>query len=985
MNLNEEHRTELIRGLASAALLAGLLVGLPILLIVGVGWPLPQEIPSGSEVANALKTGAIPPSLILKSISLVVWVLWLQMLAGVAIELWAHLHGRVAPRVAFVPLFVQRLSARIIGTALVIAFSIQHPGIAMADNQDLLAPASTETEVGQSWEVAFEDAEGRFAPVANRSEANATLGEEPTDAEPLIHTVGRRDSLRMLAERYLGDPSRWNEVFVLNQDQPQAVGGTLTDPARLQPGWELVMPADTHQELAVFDDKKAPVNSPPTLVPLPEPDGSTITVQSGDTLWGLATHHLHDPERWIDIFNSNRDIIQDPSVIMPGWQLQLPAHEPEIQMPPSTDPPSKPLPVSTGRPAPVMAYSAARPTVVTSVIPAETEGQPDSGRQTVIAIGGLGVFASSLGWVLARLRRTHRRSLPNLRIPASPSAEAVHVQQQLEAAFDPDSALFLDASLRVLSSRVLGTPPLEIIGVSLDSHSVSVLLGTPAEAPSGFVVGEDGMTWRLSRDVELEHLLAEADGVPAPLPALVTVGKRGGHEFLLNLEYIDALNLEGDSEAVGDMCAAMATQLASSHLADDLTVLCVGFGQALTAFERVDYVSDVTSAIERIEYQRSQNRALLGSHPPPAITRFGSSGDFWHPTVVLVSNALQEEEASRLLEVCGSSVSIVAHGLQGANWKGYFDERGLLLEPIGLQLEPLGLSGDAVAAVAELAVCAKEIQGVSPAVATSIPPNGGPPLIDPLPVDLEVRAMGTVDVLGAAHQFKSRRALDLVAYLAFHPEGADADQITANIWPPDKPPSRSTLANTVSRARKGLGLNDDGEHYLPRVGPRGIYRLRPEVGTDVGRFKDLVSAARLDPSERGREMLQTALELVRGAPFTGGTGDMYRWADFGLRTQIDCLVDTTAHELAERCIEAGDTQGARMAALTSLQVVGVCEQCYRWRLMAAAESPTEIRHVMVELVELLRRESKQPEADDLVSPDLMELYDQLMSSRAVFS
>ena len=120
-------------------------------------------------------------------------------------------------------------------------------------------------------------------------------------------------------------------------------------------------------------------------------------------------------------------------------------------------------------------------------------------------------------------------------------------------------------------------------------------------------------------------------------------------------------------------------------------------------------------------------------------------------------------------------------------------------------------------------------------------------------------------------------------------------------------------------------------------------------------------------------------------PFTGGAGDMYRWADFWLRTHIDCLVDTAAHELAERCISAGDTQGARRAVTTSLRLVGVCEQCYRWRLIAAEENPTEVRQIMAELVGLLRRESDQPEADDLISPDLLELYERLMSSRAVFS
>lgn len=71
--------------------------------------------------------------------------------------------------------------------------------------------------------------------------------------------------------------------------------------------------------------------------------------------------------------------------------------------------------------------------------------------------------------------------------------------------------------------------------------------------------------------------------------------------------------------------------------------------------------------------------------------------------------------------------------------------------------------------------------------------------------------------------------------------------------------------------------------------------------------------------------------------------------------------------------------------MTSLPLVGVCEECYRWRLMAAAENPTEVRQIMAEVMGLLRRESDQPEANDLLSPELLELYEQLMSGHAVFS
>ena len=605
----------------------------------------------------------------------------------------------------------------------------------------------------------------------------------------------------------------------------------------------------------------------------------------------------------------------------------------------------------------------------------------------MFAVGGLGVFASSLGWVLARLRRIQRRRLPNGRMPVPPSESAVQLDQQLQAASDPEAALFLDASLRIMSSQADDNAPPSVIGVTLDSAKVSIRLSSPLDPPTRFHTPDEGMTWTFLKDAGLEQFLAEADGVPAPLPTLVTVGQAGGQEFLLNLEHMSALNLEGNPEAINKCCAALAIQLASSHLADDLTVLCVGFGQEFTVLERVEHASNVASAIERIEHHKRQNRALLGSHPPTGGSRIGGNGDHPLPMVALVPHQLGREDAAQLIEECDPSVSVVAHGLIDASWVGQFNEHGLLLQPIGLLLKDHGLPEASITAFAELASSAKDTEGVALTVKPKpqlIEYEHDASAVDAMAIDIEVRVLGAIEVLGAAQPFTSRRALDLVAYLAFNPEGADRDQLRTRIWPADEPPSESTLANTLSRARKALGTNENGDLYLPRVSSEGIYRLRAGVGTDVGRFEAFISAARKDPSERGREQLQSALDLVRGTPFTGGAGDMFRWADFGIRTHIDCLVDTAAHELAERCLEVGDFESAKRAVLTSFQLVGVCEQCYRLRLKAAEENPTEIRQIMAELVALLKRESDQPESDDLIGPELLELYEELMSTRSTF-
>ena len=58
-----------------------------------------------------------------------------------------------------------------------------------------------------------------------------------------MHTVVAGDNLWDLARAYLGSGDRWHQIYALNRGRPQPGGGTLTDPARIYPGWELLIPA----------------------------------------------------------------------------------------------------------------------------------------------------------------------------------------------------------------------------------------------------------------------------------------------------------------------------------------------------------------------------------------------------------------------------------------------------------------------------------------------------------------------------------------------------------------------------------------------------------------------------------------------------------------------------------------------------------------------------------------------------------------------
>jgi nucleoid-associated protein YgaU len=47
-------------------------------------------------------------------------------------------------------------------------------------------------------------------------------------------------------------------------------------------------------------------------------------VKSGDTLSKIAKEVYGDANRWREIFEANKDQIENPNLIRPGWELSIP-------------------------------------------------------------------------------------------------------------------------------------------------------------------------------------------------------------------------------------------------------------------------------------------------------------------------------------------------------------------------------------------------------------------------------------------------------------------------------------------------------------------------------------------------------------------------------------------------------------------------------------------------------------------------------------
>ena len=95
--------------------------------------------------------------------------------------------------------------------------------------------------------------------------------------------------------------------------------------------WNALKTVGTWEKEVVADIKvkagaAAPAAPAAPSAPASAPQTTTYTVQSGDTLSGIAKKLLGNASDYMEIFNANRDQLSDPDKIKPGQVLKIPQH-----------------------------------------------------------------------------------------------------------------------------------------------------------------------------------------------------------------------------------------------------------------------------------------------------------------------------------------------------------------------------------------------------------------------------------------------------------------------------------------------------------------------------------------------------------------------------------------------------------------------------------------------------------------------------------
>ncbi|MDE0652389.1 MAG: hypothetical protein OXI26_01890 [bacterium] len=516
--------------------------------------------------------------------------------------------------------------------------------------------------------------------------------------------------------------------------------------------------------------------------------------------------------------------------------------------------------------------------------------------------------------------------------------------------------------------RLDGRPLPRVVAITASPESIGLLLSEPRDDPaSGFRVIDGGLTWT----VEPSTISRETGGCGVPWPLLVSFGEAGsgGPAVMANLEELRVLQLSGEPGDVLAFAESLAAELAVDRFGARPRVVCVNFAWELESLDVVSVARSSSQALAEAELQGRRIGARAERTSLPEFRRHGLR-DIPRPLVIIDPHGRDPQIRSRLARLAGPGLAVVTASRRqdprresppgqklDPGWGLHVAGRRLRWEPVGVNLWLADIPGPEISSDRPSVPVTRELPGAGMPAA-----NG-----DTSPGEVELQVLGVVRAVGVASPFTSQRALDLACYLALHRDGATADKLRHWLWGrAEPPPSAKTFANVVSRARVCLGWDDDGEPHLSHLGADGVYRLSPEVTTDLERFTAWRRLAERVPPAQAVECLRAALELVRGAPFGGGSGDTFSWADASWRSHVEYLVDCTAHRLADLALESGRPKLARWAALRGLALAPDCEQCFERRIAAARRSGhhVEVDRVMHHMDRLLRE--PLPELEELL-------------------
>ena len=917
---------DILAGAGAALILLVLLIGVPAALLAVLGSPIPHTMPALSLLTQRLDILAV-----LKILSVVVWLAWLQLVVCLIAEVRAAvrntgmpprvpLAGGIQPAVhrlvtAALLLFsgATALSPALSGaTALSPAFTHQPPGAppavsAAPAGRSGASPAATppgSRGTGQPGPGGLGEPGGPGAPTSGRGQALEPAHHRARRSEK-IYVVqppeGRyHESLWEIAQNHLGDGRRYREIFELNAGRPQPDGSRLTIASLIRPGWILRMPRDA-------------LGPGVRVVTLPE--------------------QAHGP----------------------GGDMRA-GHGTAVG-------------TGGGRPAPTTPGGA--------VPAARGAAAPGGAAVYPYELAAAALLAAGVVSALGRRRREqlwHRAFGRQVAVPVRP-APAAAAEVALRLAADEPSARMIDTSLRHLSQvlAMQGRALPTVFAAHVGGHNLDLWVA-PADpgAPAPWVAVGDGQVWRLPLAVAPGLDPDQVTGAPAPYPGLVSIGTDATGRVLVDLESAQGLiAITGEPHRVQAVLAAITVELVTSRWSGPVTVTLVGFGADLTVLApgRVTAVGTLAEALPaRLARAELADESLAGQPWAP------------HYLISAVPPSADEREQLLALARAGPAAAagyVIAGDIAGATWTWEITDQGRLRAGLlGLDVQAQLLPPEQHAAVVDLFRMAEQFEGV----ALSAPLPDAAPAGHLIPgsaaqVDIALLGRTRVNAPGMIEPYRLGLATELVAFLATHPGGVHPNVLAAAIWP--RGVTREVRDAALARARDWLGTDDIGRPHLA-TDASGRLRLGSQVRVDWQVFCALT--ARAAGGGRDEEAaLEQALSLVSGPFMDGREPGRYAWlAGDGLEYEVAARVADATHRLGQLRLAQGDPDGAMDAARAGLRLAFDDELL--WRDLLTAAHATGQEHLLRAAVAEVCARTALDEVLPRMAPETEALIDELLPS-----
>ncbi|MCL2783308.1 MAG: LysM peptidoglycan-binding domain-containing protein, partial [Propionibacteriaceae bacterium] len=354
-NKHSGDAARVVRGLLSAGVL--------LLLVIGGLWALLHWGRLDALTSIAWRNIWRAPddgSLLLGLMTIVGWLAWLMVTGTVAAEaVMAISRGRLHVRLPGAGWLRPAVAALVL--------SVAGLAVSASGGRLLMTPAAVPDIGVMTGQVDVEESQ------------TASQVDAPS-MRPYVVCSG--DDLWSLAERFVGSGEKWRVIADANAT-------VVLDPSvDLVPGTLLMMPtAGPVQAVGPAASAALPM-LPFGGIDVPTRSDVTVTVQPGDSLWGLAQANLGDPLQWPVIYEANGDTVHDPNLIYPGQRLIVPLEtEPQHEDGPLVPPLAGTL-IETSRPPASPAAGAGQTQQDIQIIdegsmPVQTPGDIEGGPVTV--------------------------------------------------------------------------------------------------------------------------------------------------------------------------------------------------------------------------------------------------------------------------------------------------------------------------------------------------------------------------------------------------------------------------------------------------------------------------------------------------------------------------------------------------------------------------------------------------------------------------